>query len=53
MALSCPTRGERLKEYQFRYIRLLDPEAKLTCPVLPYSDIDEVGGRMVRGAPVF
>ena len=47
------TGGERLKGYQFRYIRLLDPNAKLTCPVLPYSEIDRVGGKMVEGAPVF
>lgn len=46
------TFGVRLKGYQFRYVKLLDPEARLTCPVLPYSDIDRVGGRMYRGEPV-
>ena len=31
------TFGERLSGYQFRYSKLLDPNAKLTSPVLPYS----------------
>lgn len=43
------TFGERLSGYQFRYVKLLDRKARLTCPVLPYSEIDKVGGRMYRG----
>lgn len=43
------TGGERLHGYQFRYIRLLDPTAKLTCEILPYSAIDTVEGRIYKG----
>ena len=43
------TGGERLSGFQFRYVKLLAPDARLTCPILPYSEIDRVGGRMVKG----
>jgi hypothetical protein len=41
------TGGERMKGYQYRYIKLLDPAARLTCAVLPYSEIDKVGRSVV------
>lgn len=43
-----------LDGFQLRYIYFLNPAARdrLTCPVLPFSAIDEVGARMYRGQRV-
>lgn len=37
--------------YQLRYVYFLDPTARerLTCPILPFSDIARVGAQMYRG----
>jgi hypothetical protein len=32
--------------------KLLNPEAKLTVPISPYSEIRRIGGAMYRGEPV-
>jgi len=45
-------RGARpLPGFQLRYIYFLNPTARerLTCPVLPFSAIDDMGARMYRG----
>lgn len=41
----------RMPGYQLRYIKILDPayRDKLTCPVLPYSAIEEAGAGMYKG----
>lgn len=46
--------GRILPGYQFRYIYFLDRscKAKLTVPILPYSKIDEIGGRMYKGKSI-
>jgi hypothetical protein len=40
-----------LRGYQLRYIYFLDPtyKDKLTCPILPFSKIDEMNARMYKG----
>ena len=40
-----------LEGYQLRYVYFLDPtwRARLTVPELPYSEIERMGARMVRG----
>lgn len=45
------TAGEILPGYQLRYVKFLDPtwRNRLTCPVLPYSAIQEAGAGMYRG----
>lgn len=37
--------------YQLRYVYFLDPTARerLTCPILPFSKIDEIGAGMYKG----
>ena len=35
--------------FQLRYIKLLTPDCKLLCPVLPFDEIDKVGAGMLRG----
>lgn len=37
--------------FQLRYLYFIDPTARerLTCPVLPFSEIDRLGARMYRG----
>ena len=44
--------GTILDGYQFRYVKLLDPTARLVCGILPYSAIDQVRGKMCRGEAV-
>ena len=46
--------GEMLCGYNFRYMFFLNPEARsrLTVPVLPFSTIDRLGGRMYRGKKI-
>lgn len=43
--------GERMDGFQLRYIYFLNPaaRARLTVPVLPFSDIAKVGAGMYRG----
>ena len=43
--------GEAVHGYSFRYIYFIDKSCvdKLTVPVLPFSVIDELGGRMYKG----
>lgn len=43
--------AEPLSGHQLRYVYFLDPDARgrLTCPVLPFSAIDDAGARMYRG----
>lgn len=40
-----------LEGYQFRYIYFIDPacRAKLTCPIIPFSKISELGVGMYKG----
>lgn len=38
--------------YQLRYIKILDPNVKLQCPVLSFDKIDEVGAGMLRGEKI-
>ena len=35
--------------FQLRYIKLLTPDCKLLCPLLPFTAIDEAGAGMYRG----
>lgn len=53
-----PTSGSRLPAdftpldgYQIRYVFFLNPlaRARLTCPELPFSEIDRLGARMYKG----
>lgn len=46
--------GKELPGYQLRYIYFLNPEARarLTVPVLPFTEIDRLGAGMYRGEPV-
>lgn len=39
--------------FQLRYLYFLDPTARsrLTCPILPFSEIDRLGAGMYRGKP--
>lgn len=42
--------GAKMAEgFQLRYIKLLTPDCKLLCPVLPFTDIDRAGAGMLRG----
>jgi hypothetical protein len=40
--------------YMFRYIYFLNPEARqrLTCPILPFSEIQKRGAGMYKGKPI-
>lgn len=40
-----------IEGYQLRYLYFLDPSARqrLTCPILPFSKIDEMGAGMYKG----
>lgn len=38
--------------FQLRYIKLLTPDCKIVCPVIPFSAIDEAGAGMLRGVKV-
>jgi len=46
--------GEAVSGYSFRYIYFIDKSYidKLTVPVLPFSIIDELGGRMYKGQKI-
>lgn len=41
--------ARKLPGFQLRYIRLLDSSLKLTCPVLPFSEIEAQGATMYKG----
>lgn len=43
-----------LPGFQLRYLYFLNPDARsrLTCPVLPFSEVDRLGARMYRGRRV-
>jgi hypothetical protein len=43
--------AKKLTGFQLRYIYFLDPtyKSKLTCPILPFSKIDEMNARMYKG----
>jgi hypothetical protein len=43
--------GDPLAGYQMRYIYFLEPaaRARLTCPEIPYSEIERRGAGMYRG----
>ena len=45
--------ADRLTGFQLRYVYFLDPttRARLTVPVLPFSEIDKRGAGMYRGQP--
>lgn len=49
---SLPEWAKALEGYQFRYIYLLDKSAQLTVPVIPFSQIDEIGAGMYKGQKV-
>ncbi len=46
--------GRELPGYQLRYVYFLNPEARarLTVPVIPFSEIDRIGAGMFRGERV-
>jgi len=43
------TGARKLPGFQLRYIRLLDSSCKLTCPILPFSEIQAQGATMYKG----
>ena len=46
--------ASKLQGYQLRYIYFLNPQAKerLTCPIIPFSKIDEMGAGMYKGEKI-
>jgi hypothetical protein len=44
--------AERLNGYQLRYIYLIDKSCELTVPILPFSQIDEMGAGMYKGKKI-
>lgn len=46
--------AKKLQGYQLRYIYFLNPQAKerLTCPIIPFSKIDEMGAGMYKGEKI-
>lgn len=40
---------QRIDGHSIRYIYLIDKTCQLTCPILPYSKIDEMGAGMYKG----
>ena len=41
--------AKKLPGFQLRYIRLLDSSCTLTCPILPFSEIEAQGATMYKG----
>jgi hypothetical protein len=41
-----------LKGFQLRYIYLIDKTCKITVPILPFSEIDEMGAGMYKGKKI-
>jgi len=52
-AFSDRTGAKRLSGFQLRYIYFLNPAARsrLTCPILPFTEIQRRGAGMYRGKP--
>ena len=52
-AYAVATRGKVVPGFQLRYIYFLNPEARqrLTCPVIPFSEIERRGAGMYLGKP--
>jgi hypothetical protein len=44
--------AEMISGYQLRYIYLIDKNAKLTVPIIPFDKIDEIGAGMYKGEKV-
>lgn len=44
--------GELMRGFQNRYIKLLHPNLKLNCEILPFSKIDEMGAGMYKGEKI-
>ena len=47
-----PKDSEYLKGFQLRYIYLINKNAELTVPILPFSKIDEMGAGMYKGEKI-
>jgi len=43
---------KKLDGYQLRYIYLIDKKAKLTVPIIPFSEIDKKGAGMYKGKKI-
>jgi hypothetical protein len=43
---------EALKGYQLKYIYLIDKNAQITLPIIPFDKIDEIGAGMYKGEKV-
>lgn len=43
---------EALKGYQLKYVYLIDKNAELTLPIIPFDKIDEIGAGMYKGEKV-
>ena len=43
---------KKLNGYQLRYVYLIDKKAKLTIPILPFSEIDKQGAGMYKGKKI-
>ena len=41
-----------MQGYQNRYIYLIDKNCKLTVPIIPFSEIDEMGAGMYKGKKI-
>lgn len=44
-----PEGSQLLAGHQLRYIYLLDKNAELNCPIIPFSQIQEKGAKMYKG----
>jgi len=44
--------GKYIPGFQLRYIKILNPNCKLTVPEIPYERIDEMGAGMFRGEKI-
>lgn len=45
-------KGTVLIGYQLRYVLIIDKNSKLSCPVIPFSKIDEMGAGMYKGEKI-
>lgn len=43
---------KKLEGYQLRYIYLIDKKAKLTVPIIPFTEIDKKGAGMYKGEKI-
>lgn len=46
------TNAKSLDGFQFRYIYLIDKEAKITLPIIEFNKIDELGAGMYKGEKI-